>query len=66
MKTFEGVFIVRWFKNDSGGDRRGLTIDCKDKKELRSRLANLKFLFLTKGENGKLPFSVTFDMAERT
>jgi len=71
MKTYEGVMTIKWYENDSGGDRRPLTIDTESKDTLKIKLSCIKNDFLTKGEytprfeKHKLPYSVAFDMSER-
>lgn len=65
MKTFEGSMTIKWYKNDNGGDKRPLTIDCADRSELKKRIAGIKNDFLSKGEDGRFPFSVNIDMQER-
>lgn len=72
MKTYEGTFTIKWYKND-GGDRRPITIDCEDIAALRREQARIKAEFMTKGDDPTypqyhgegLPYSVTFDMCER-
>jgi len=64
LKTWEGSFTIKWYKNDSG-DRRPLTIDAKSDADFNTELKRIKHAFMTKGEKGKIPFSVTFDMKRR-
>ena len=77
MKTYEGIMTIKWYKNDSGGDRRPLTIDVHNSKELTAKLNKIKCDFMTLGDNqtlpdnikkgkpGELPYSVSFDMKLR-
>lgn len=65
MKTYEGRLHLRWFKNDSYGDTRPLTLDLHKNETLSVALLEIKNNFMTKGENGKLPYSIKFDMRER-
>jgi hypothetical protein len=64
MRTFEGRFTIKWHKNDRG-DARPLTIDCETKEQLNDELLRIKTDFITKGENGKFPHSVKFNISER-
>ncbi len=72
FRKFEGIIIIKWYENDSGGDRRCISIDCKDRKELKTELAKIKKDFMTLGGTaecpeyakywiGKLPYSVKFE-----
>lgn len=78
MKTFEGTMKIKWYKNDGGGDCRPLTIDIdpEDRETLKMKLSPIKERFLNLGvetmetlRNGgdlkEIPFSVSFNMAQR-
>jgi hypothetical protein len=73
MKTFEGTITIKWYKNDSYGDRRPITIDCEDRDELNKRLSKIKNDFMTKGDdptftfykNTGRPYSISFYLTER-
>jgi len=65
MKTYEGIMKIKWYKNDSGGDCRPLTIDVENKCDLKIELAKIKNDFLKKGENNEKAYSVFFEMSER-
>lgn len=65
MKTYEGTITIKWFKNDSYGDRRPLTIDCEDMNELNIEKSKLNKAWMELGENGKLPYSVKIELSER-
>lgn len=65
MKTYEGIIQIKWYKNDSGGDRRPLTINVENNETLKIEINRIKMDFMTKGENGKLPYSVKIEMSER-
>lgn len=64
MKTYEGVMVIKWYKND-GGDRRPLTIDLKDNEKLNSRLNKIKNDFKKDKKDGRLLYSIKFFMSER-
>ena len=72
IKTFKGIMVVRWHKNDGGGDRRPLAIDCRNVHELRVELKRIRRLFYELGEDasyplaqpqnlGKKPFFIKFE-----
>jgi hypothetical protein len=63
MKTFEGTFTIKWYKNDHG-DVRPLTIDCLPV-ELNSRKNEIKEAFMKLGENNRYAYSVSFDLSAR-
>ena len=75
MKTYEGSMTIKWYKNDSGGDRRPLTYHCENKEELVIYLNQVSYDFMTKPHPdniecykryaGKMAYSVSFDMKER-
>lgn len=77
MKTYEGIIIIKWYKNDNGGDRRPLTIDAENKDDLKLKLAKIIKDFSTKGDDkdnvpsyrtyteGQLPHSVKIEYSER-
>jgi hypothetical protein len=72
MRTYEGTFIIKWYKNDNG-DRRPITIDCEDMAALRREQVRIRHEFMTEGDDpayqfyhgAGLPHSITFDMHER-
>ena len=67
-RTFEGLMTIKWYKNDSG-DVRGITIDTKNTKTLRVELKEIRRLFMEEQDenedDGKLAYSVKFEMNER-
>lgn len=74
-KTYEGIMIIKWNKNDNG-DCRPLTIYCQDKIQLNKELKRIKELFMTEGDCSTYPiakpynistpaFSVKFDLTQR-
>jgi hypothetical protein len=65
MKTFEGYILIKEFKNHNG-DKRPLTIDVENEKELQPKINKIKKDFLNISEEGKeLPFSVKIELTER-
>jgi len=48
IRTFEGYVLLKEFKNHSG-DKRPLTIDCKNEQELRAEIARIKKAFEADG-----------------
>jgi hypothetical protein len=64
LRTFEGKMTIKWYKNDNG-DVRPLTIDTENEKTLNIKLEQIKNDFLSKGENGEIPYSIQFKMSER-
>ena len=64
MKTYEGSLTLKWSKNGAA-DKRPLTIDTDSKDTLKVELDRIRVAFLTKGENDKLPYSISFELSER-
>ena len=77
MKTYEGTMTIKWYKNDSGGDKRPLTLIAKDKIHLKSQLKSIRKMFIEFGDDPKeappyrkynpdaRAYSVQFEIYER-
>ena len=67
MKSTNILLKIKWYKNDSFGDRRAITIDYFTDKELKQKvkdiLTKFKTLPMDIGEyKGKIPYSVSLLM----
>lgn len=74
MQTYEGSITIKWYKNDSGGDKRPLTLDVRDERHLKEIQESIRQIFLNYGDddtlpnpknNGKVAYSVSFNLTQR-
>lgn len=65
LNTYEGIMVIKWDRKDYGGDRRGITIDTKNRKTLNKELRRIRYLFKNEEDSDsndkRLAYSVTFE-----
>ena len=66
MEKYKFILILKWYKNDRGGDRRTICIDYDNESDKNQQISKIikdfKTLPIDMGENkGEIPYSVTMD-----
>lgn len=71
MKTIKIVLVIKWYKNDNGGDRRCIAIDYENSEDLKNKKNKILNDFKSNpmdinmswqtNKIGEIPYSVKFE-----